>query len=217
MSKRNLTLLSILIVIVILVADQIFKIWVKTHMTMGQTIPVMGNWFLIRFIENPGMAFGIDLPGKFGKPALTIFRLLAVIAIAWYLNTLMQKKVPTGLIVFVSLILAGAAGNIIDSAFYGLIFNESTYTTVAQMFPEGGGYASFLYGRVVDMLYFPVIDAHWPHWVPWVGGEEFVFFRPIFNLADTSISTGVIAIMVFQKRYFKHEQEEVKTEAEIQA
>jgi len=217
MSKRNLTLLSIVIVIVILVADQIFKIWVKTHMTMGQTIPVMGNWFLIRFIENPGMAFGIDLPGKFGKPALTIFRLLAVIAIAWYLNTLMQKKVPTGLIVFVSLILAGAAGNIIDSAFYGLIFNESTYTTVAQMFPEGGGYASFLYGRVVDMLYFPVIDAHWPHWVPWVGGEEFVFFRPIFNLADTSISTGVIAIMVFQKRYFKHEQEEVKTEAEIQA
>ena len=212
MSKRNLTLLSILIVIVILVADQIFKIWVKTHMTMGQTIPVMGNWFLIRFIENPGMAFGIDLPGKFGKPALTIFRLLAVIAIAWYLNTLMQKKVPTGLIVFVSLILAGAAGNIIDSAFYGLIFNESTYTTVAQMFPEGGGYASFLYGRVVDMLYFPVIDAHWPHWVPWVGGEEFVFFRPIFNFADASISTGVIAIMVFQKRYFKHEQEAVKTE-----
>ena len=215
MSKRNLTLLSILIVVVILAADQIFKIWVKTHMTMGQTIPVMGNWFLIRFIENPGMAFGIDLPGKFGKPALTIFRLLAVIAIAWYLNTLMQKKVPTGLIVFVSLILAGAAGNIIDSAFYGLIFSESTYTTVAQIFPEGGGYASFLYGRVVDMLYFPVINAHWPHWVPWVGGEEFVFFRPIFNFADASISTGVIAIMVFQKRYFKHEQEEVKTEAEI--
>ena len=212
MSKRNLTLLSILIVVVILAADQIFKIWVKTHMTMGQTIPVMGNWFLIRFIENPGMAFGIDLPGKLGKPALTIFRMLAVVAIAWYLNTLMQKKVPAGLIVFVSLILAGAAGNIIDSAFYGLIFNESTYTTVAQMFPEGGGYASFLYGRVVDMLYFPVIDAHWPHWVPWVGGEEFVFFRPIFNFADTSISTGVIAIMVFQKRYFKHEQEEVKAE-----
>jgi signal peptidase II len=203
MSKR---ILAILIIVAILVADQIFKIWVKTHMTMGQTIPVFGNWFLIRFIENPGMAFGIDLPGKFGKPALTIFRMLAVVAIGWYLNMLIQKKVPAGLIICVSLILAGAAGNIIDSAFYGLIFSESAYTTVAQMFPEGGGYASFLYGRVVDMLYFPVINTHYPHWFPWVGGQEFVFFRPIFNIADSSISTGVIAILVFQKWLFKHEQ-----------
>lgn len=206
MSKRNLTILSVLIVVAILALDQVFKIWVKTHMTMGQTIHVIGNWFLIRFIENPGMAFGIDLPGKFGKPALTIFRMVAVIIISIYLHQLIRKKVPTGLIIWISLILAGAAGNIIDSAFYGLIFNESTYTTVAQLFPEEGGYASFLYGRVVDMLYFPVINTHWPQWIPWVGGEEFVFFRPIFNLADTSISTGVIAILVFQKRYFKHEQ-----------
>ncbi len=206
MSKRNLTILSVLIVVTILALDQVFKIWVKTHMTMGQTIHVIGNWFLIRFIENPGMAFGIDLPGKFGKPALTIFRMVAVIIISIYLHQLIRKKVPTGLIIWISLILAGAAGNIIDSAFYGLIFNESTYTTVAQLFPEEGGYASFLYGRVVDMLYFPVINTHWPQWIPWIGGEEFVFFRPIFNLADTSISTGVIAILVFQKRYFKHEQ-----------
>jgi signal peptidase II len=205
MSKRNLTLLSILIIVVLLVADQILKIWVKTHMTMGQTLPVIGNWFLIRFIENPGMAFGIDLPGELGKPALTIFRMIAVIIIGWYLTKLIRKKVPVGLIIFVSLIFAGAAGNIIDCAFYGLIFNNSTYTTVAQLFPEGGGYASFLYGRVVDMLYFPVIATHWPQWFPWVGGEEFVFFRPIFNMADASISTGVIAILVFQKRYFKHE------------
>ncbi|MBN2763084.1 MAG: lipoprotein signal peptidase [Bacteroidales bacterium] len=203
-SKR---LLVILIVILVLVADQILKIWVKTHMTMGQTIPVIGNWFLIRFIENPGMAFGIDLPGTLGKPALTIFRLLAVVAIIWYIHKLLQKKVPVGLIICISLILAGAAGNIIDSAFYGLIFNESTYTTTAQFFPEGGGYASILYGRVVDMLYFPVINTHYPSWMPWVGGEEFVFFRPIFNIADASISTGVIAILVFQKPFFKHEKE----------
>jgi signal peptidase II len=211
MSKRTL---AILIVVAILVADQIFKIWVKTHMTMGQTIPVFGNWFLIRFIENPGMAFGIDLPGKFGKPALTIFRMLAVVAIAWYLNVLIQKKVSVGLVICLSLILAGAAGNIIDSAFYGMIFSESTYVTAAQMFPEGGGYGSFLYGRVVDMLYFPIINTHYPNWVPWVGGQEFVFFRPIFNLADSSISTGVIAILVFQKRLFKHEHEGLKPETD---
>jgi signal peptidase II len=208
MSKR--TLLALLIIIAILVADQVFKIWIKTHMTMGQTIHVFDNWFLIRFIENPGMAFGIDLPGKLGKPALTIFRLLAVVAIGWYLHTLIQKKVSIGLIICVSLILAGAAGNIFDSAFYGLIFNESTYSTVASAFPEEGGYASFLYGRVVDMLYFPIIDTHFPSWVPWMGGKEFVFFRPIFNIADSSISTGVIIILFFQKQFFKHEIAESK-------
>ena len=211
MSKRTLALL---IIIFILVADQVFKIWIKTHMTMGQTIPVMGNWFLIRFIENPGMAFGIDMPGRFGKPALTIFRMLAVAAIGWYLNTLVNKKVPIGLIICVSLILAGAAGNIIDSAFYGLIFSESTYSTVAKIFPEGGGYASFLYGRVVDMLYFPVIDTHYPHWIPWLGGKEFVFFRPIFNIADSSISTGVVIVLIFQKQFFQHEHQNAKPAAE---
>ncbi|MBN1415492.1 MAG: lipoprotein signal peptidase [Bacteroidales bacterium] len=202
-SKR---LLVILIVIVILVADQIFKIWVKTHMTMGQTLPVIGNWFLIRFIENPGMAFGIDLPGKFGKPALTLFRLLAVGVIGWYLNSLIKQKVSAGLIICVAVILAGAAGNIFDSAFYGLLFSESSYSTVATLFPEEGGYAPFLYGRVVDMLYFPVIDTHYPHWFPWIGGKELVFFRPIFNIADASITTGVIVILIFQKRFFKHEE-----------
>jgi len=115
-----------------------------------------------------------------------------------------------------SLILAGAAGNIIDSAFYGLIFNESTYYSVAQMFPEGGGYAPFLYGRVVDMLYFPVIDTHYPAWMPWLGGKELVFFRPIFNLADTSISVGVISILIFQKQFFKHELAEVKKDDVIE-
>jgi signal peptidase II len=201
---------AVLLIAVILLIDQVLKFWIKTHMTIGQTIPVFDNWFLIRFIENPGMAFGIDIPGNLGKPALTIFRMVAVVAIAWYLNKLIIQKVPIGLILCVSLILAGAAGNIIDSAFYGLVFNESNYLTPAVLFPEGGGYAGFLYGKVVDMLYFPVIETHYPNWFPWVGGQEFVFFRPIFNIADTSISTGVLTILVFQKRYFKHEHAEAK-------
>lgn len=213
-SRRTLALL---IIFVVLIADQVFKIWIKTHLTMGQTLHVMGNWFLIRFIENPGMAFGIDLPGDLGKPALTIFRLIAVVAIGWYLRKLIRQKVSTGLIACVALILAGAAGNIIDSAIYGLIFNESTYISTAVMFPEGGGYAPFLYGRVVDMLYFPVINTHYPAWIPWLGGKELVFFRPIFNLADSSITTGVIAILIFQNRFFKHELAEAKpaTDKEI--
>lgn len=202
-----------MVIAVILVLDQIFKFWIKTHFTIGQTIPVMGNWFLIRFIENPGMAFGIDIPGQWGKPALTIFRILAVGVIGWYLYTLIQKKVATGLIICVSLILAGAAGNIIDSVIYGVLFSQSTYMEAAQFLPEGGGYAPVLYGHVVDMLYFPIIDTHFPSWVPWFGGKEFVFFRPIFNIADSSISTGVIAILLFQKRFFKHEQEEKQKSA----
>jgi signal peptidase II len=201
-SRRTLALL---IIFAVLIADQIFKIWIKTHLTMGQTLHVIDNWFLIRFIENPGMAFGIDLPGDFGKPALTLFRVIAVIVIGVYLHKLIKQKVSAGLIACVSLILAGAAGNIIDSAFYGLIFNESTYYSAAKMFPDGGGYASFLYGRVVDMLYFPVINTHYPGWIPFLGGKELVFFRPIFNIADSSITTGVIAILIFQNRFFKNE------------
>ncbi len=195
---------AILIIVIILIIDQVFKIWIKTHMTMGQTIHVLGNWFLIRFIENPGMAFGLDIPGKLGKPVLTVFRMIAVIAIGWYLYTLIKKKAPAGLIICLSLILAGAIGNIIDSAFYGLIFSESTYASPAVILPEGGGYAPFLYGRVVDMLYFPIIETHYPRWFPWVGGEEFIFFRPIFNIADSSITIGVAIILIFQKRFFKH-------------
>jgi signal peptidase II len=211
-SRRTLALL---IIFGILIADQIFKIWIKTHLTMGQTLHVFGNWFLIRFIENPGMAFGIDLPGDLGKPALTLFRMIAVVAIAWYLNKLIRQKVSYGLIICVSLILAGAAGNIIDSAFYGLIFSESTFMSAATMFPEGGGYAPFLYGRVVDMLYFPVINTYYPTWLPWLGGKELVFFRPIFNLADSSITLGVVALLIFQNRFFKHQTEKTEATPEI--
>lgn len=199
---------AILLIVLVLVIDQLVKYQIKTTMTIGESIPVFGNWFFIRFIENPGMAFGLDIPGKLGKPALTIFRILAVIAIGWYLNKLVREKVHTGLILCVALIFAGAMGNIIDSVFYGLLFSESNYFQVATMFPPDGGYAPLLYGKVVDMLYFPVIQGTWPDWIPRVGGQELVFFRPIFNLADTSISVGIAVILVFQKRFFHHEVEE---------
>ena len=200
---------AITLIVLVLLIDQVVKFQIKTTMTIGESISVFGNWFQIRFIENPGMAFGLDIPGKWGKPVLTIFRIIAVVAIGWYLNQLIIKKAHTGLILCVALILAGAAGNIIDSVFYGLIFNESTYFQVATLFPEEGGYAPLLYGKVVDMLYFPVIHGHFPSWFPGRGGEEFIFFRPIFNLADTSISVGILTILVFQRRFFPHHEEEV--------
>lgn len=206
---------SFLIIFLILVIDQVIKIWVKTQMTLGESIPIFGNWFIIKFVENPGMAFGIDIPGKFGKLALSLFRLIAIVIMIWYLRTLIKKNFQPGLIICLSLVLAGAIGNMIDSAFYGLIFNESTYFTPAKFLPEDGGYATFLHGRVVDMLYFPVIDGTYPLWFPLLGGNEFVFFRPIFNISDSSISIGVILILLFQKRFFQSEdqtQESPKTE-----
>ena len=205
---------AISLIILVLLVDQIVKFQIKTSMTIGESISVFGNWFQIRFIENPGMAFGFDIPGKWGKPVLTLFRIIAVIAIGWYLNKLIVKKVGTGLILCVALILAGATGNIIDSVFYGRIFNESTYFTVATLFPDGGGYAPVLYGKVVDMLYFPVIQGHLPQWFPFRAGEEFIFFRPIFNLADSSISIGILTILVFQKRFFKEEGQGTRDEGQ---
>jgi len=193
---------AVLLIVLVLLADQVVKVIVKTSMTIGESIPVLGNWFQIRFIENPGMAFGLDIPGRWGKPLLTVFRILAVAAIGWYLHTLVKHGAKRGLVLFVALIMAGAAGNIIDSLFYGLLFNESTYFTVATLLPPEGGYAQLLYGRVVDMLYFPIIHTTYPSWFPWNAGEEFIFFRPIFNVADSSITTGILAILVFQKRYF---------------
>jgi len=194
---------AVSLILLILLIDQIVKIQIKTTMTIGESITVFGNWFFIKFIENPGMAFGLDIPGKMGKPVLTIFRIIAVIAIGWYLHQLIIKKVKTGLILCVALIFAGAMGNIIDSVFYGVIFNESTYFNIAQIFPPEGGYSSLLHGRVVDMLYFPVIRGTYPSWFPFYAGQDFVFFRPIFNIADSSISAGIISILLFQKRYFK--------------
>lgn len=195
---------ALVVIFFVLVIDQVSKILVKTNMTLGESIPVLGNWFYIRFIENPGMAFGIDIPGQWGKLILSLFRIVAVIGIGFYLRMLIVRKAPTGLVVCLSMVLAGALGNILDSAFFGLLFNESTYSQVATFLPDGGGYTTFLHGQVVDMLYFPLLEGQYPYWFPFVGGQHFIFFRPIFNLADSSITTGVIIILLFQKRFFKH-------------
>jgi signal peptidase II len=199
---------AFIIVFLVLVVDQVLKIWIKTHMTIGQEIHVAGNWFILHFTENEGMAFGITFGGAAGKLILSIFRIIAVIIIGFYIYRLRQKSPHPGLVVSFSLIMAGALGNIIDSAFYGLIFSESSYHTVATIFPPEGGYNSFLHGKVVDMLYFPVIEARLPDWVPIRGGTEFIFFRPVFNIADSSITTGVLLLLFFQKRFFARKEEE---------
>lgn len=193
---------ALLIVFLVLVADQASKIWIKTNMYLGQEFNVLGNWFIIHFTENNGMAFGLEFGGETGKIALSLFRLVAVGAIGYYLFQHARKpETKPGLIVAGSLILAGAIGNIIDSIFYGVIFNDS-YHQIATLFPEGGGYSSLLYGRVVDMLYFPLLQGTYPSWFPIWGGDDFMFFRPVFNVADSAISVGIGMIVIFQKRYF---------------
>lgn len=193
---------AVLLIILILVADQTLKLWVKTHMVIGQEIHMFGNWGLLHFIENNGMAFGMEMGGKAGKILLSLFRIAAICGIGWFLSSLVKKKSHTGLIFAVGSILAGAIGNIIDSAFYGMIFSES-YTQPAVLFPPEGGYSSFLLGKVVDMFYFPVINTQWPDWSPFRPGETLVFFRPVFNIADSAITCGVFAIIIFQKKMFR--------------
>jgi len=182
-------------------------------MMLGDEIVIAKNWFIIHFVENNGMAFGFEFGNNIGKYFLSIFRLVAIGAIGWYITKLWKKEVPFGLIACFSLIMAGAIGNILDSAFYGLIFNES-YAHVASIFPAGGGYSSFLQGRVVDMFYFPLISGHYPHWLPFVGGDDFIFFRPVFNLADSSITVGITLILIFYRKFFEEKHEESKREAE---
>ena len=197
-----------IIISLIVLVDQALKIYIKTNYYVGESHSVIGQWFQLYFIENEGMAYGWKFGGEWGKMILTLFRLGAVIFGVFYIRSLVQKKYHRGFILCVGLIFAGALGNLIDSMFYGMIFEESSMQTfnVARMFPPEGGYAGFLHGNVVDMFYFPIIrDAVIPAWVPFWGGDDFEFFRPIFNLADASISTGIIAILVFQKRFFKNE------------
>ncbi len=213
---------SILIILIILLIDQVSKYIVKTNMTLYQDIHVLGNWFIIKFIENDGMAFGLDLPGNYGKLILTLFRIAAVIGIGFYLRYLIRLKAQFGLIISVSLILAGALGNIIDSVFYGVIYNQSTQFTTANLFPHDGGYATLMHGHVVDMFYFPIIRGYYPEWIPWKGGDPFEFFRPVFNVADSAISIGVGLILVFQKSFFlveskATEESEQKLSKESQA
>ena len=185
----------ILIVIAVLVIDQVLKIWIKTNMYIGEEFNVLGNWFIIHFTENNGMAFGLELGGSYGKLALSLFRVFAVFGIGYIFHYIIKNKYHFGLITCVSLILAGALGNIIDSVFYGKLF----------------GYAGLLHGRVVDMFYMPIIQGHYPDWFPLWAGEEFVFFRPVYNFADAAISIGVITIILFQNKFLNQGFKELES------
>jgi len=194
-----------LIIVGVLITDQALKLWVKLHMQIGDEFTVIGQWARFHFIENEGMAYGISFGQGLGKLALTFFRLLAVTGLFAYLVYQVREKAHTGFIVCLSLILAGALGNIVDSIFYGVIFSES-HGQLAQLFPPGGGYGKWFQGRVVDMFYFPIIQGYWPDWVPVMRGKYFEFFRPVFNVADSAISTGVLSFILFQGRFFKEKQ-----------
>lgn len=196
--RRNLGLLTVGIMLIVIIADQILKIWVKTHFYLGEEIRIT-DWFRLLFIQNKGMAFGMELGSKY---FLTSFRVIAVVFLCYYVVRCLRylPKVKTGYLVCLALVTAGAAGNIFDCLFYGLIFNNPLPPQVAQIFPPDGGYAPFMQGQVVDMLYFPLVSFDWPAWVPQVGGKHFLFFQPVFNLADAAISVGMLVILFFYAR-----------------
>lgn len=196
-----------IIILSIILIDQATKIWVKSNMMLSQEY-IITDWFRIHFTENPGMAFGMMLPGVWGKLFLSIFRLFAVAGGVWYLRKIIHGKAHWGFVTAASMVLAGAMGNMIDGTFYGVIFSESHHQ-VAQLFPAEGGYSGWMQGLVVDMLWFPLFHGFWPEWVPFVGGDYFEFFRFIFNIADAAITTGVIIILLFQGVFFKDNLEEV--------
>lgn len=198
------------LIVLILLIDQISKIYIKTHFALGEEIKVF-DWFRILFVENEGMAWGAKIPGEYGKLILTSFRLVAIVGIGYWLYDSVRKNGAPVLIVAISLIFAGAFGNIIDSVFYGEIFNHS-YNQVASLFPEGGGYGTILHGKVVDMLYFPLWSGYLPSWVPFYGGQYFTFFEPVFNIADSAITIGVALLIFFNKKAFPQEKKEKQRE-----
>lgn len=192
-----------IIIFAVLLLDQAFKIWIKTHFTLHQSVNVLGDWFQLCFVENEGMAFGMVLGGDFGKLFLSLFRIVLSAGIIWYIRKLLKNpETPMGVLVGLSMVLVGALGNIIDSAFYGLIFSESGVTSVATLFPPEGSYGTFLHGKVVDMLYFPLVDTVLPDNFPILGGRRFVFFQFIFNVADSAITCGAVYLLIFQYKFF---------------
>lgn len=203
MDNKNRGVVAILVIVLILIIDQASKIWVKTHMSLYESIEIF-SWFKIFFVENPGMAFGMELGGEesksFGKLFLSLFRIVAIFFIAYYLRNLIKSSYSKGYIVCIALIFAGAFGNIIDSIFYGEIFSASYAGHVATFVPLGEGYSSWLHGKVVDMLYFPLINGTFPSWFPVWGGENFVFFSPIFNIADSAITVGIFILLLFYRK-----------------
>ena len=204
LSKGKIISLS---VILLLLVDQAIKFAVKLNMTLGESIPVLGDWFKICFVENNGMAFGMQFGGDFGKILLTLFRIILIGLIIYYINKVLLKKsdTPTGVLVGVSLVLVGAIGNVIDCIFYGQLFSASSYGMLAEFLPSGGGYAPLRMGKVVDMFYCPLIESTFPDWLPIWGGKDVIFFRPVFNFADSCISVGVIYMLLFQYKYFSRQ------------
>lgn len=211
---KNSTLVTV-IVVGVLIVDQALKVWVKTNMLYGEMIPILGwDRALIHFVENEGMAFGKRFDIPYGKLILSLFRIVAATFLVFFLRSLIRERtVKRGLLISFALILAGALGNIIDSAFYGMLFSASfAHGLPAEFLPPGGGYGTFLHGKVVDMFYFPLFEIPMPQWFPWVGGETLLFFGPVFNLADVAISWGVAQILFFHRSFFQHQpaaQEEV--------
>ena len=185
----------------LVIADQILKFWIKTNMFLGQEFKIF-DWFIIHFTENNGMAFGLEFGGDAGKIILSLFRIVVVLWGIYYVNELSKRALPNGVLVSLGLVIGGAIGNIIDGVFYGVLFNDS-YNQIAEFLPATGGYESLLKGRVVDMFYFPLINTHLPDWFPFFANKHFIFFRPVFNLADAGISVGMILLILFYRKHFR--------------